>query len=145
MHNNLGNAYSKQGNLNKAREYLEEAREMLSLIHIDGEPSDAMAKVHSSLGVVYADLQQHDLAIAEFKSAISIRDQLTYDVDALIARGENHNSVAEIYDQINVSMESVVNVYGFYHLCYFFKDLSLVCLMTGSLCIWPFWNVRSCN
>ena len=44
MHNNVGNAYRNAGRLNEARSHLEQAKEMMMLIHL-GEPVEDMAKV----------------------------------------------------------------------------------------------------
>ena len=46
MHNNVGNAYRNAGRLNEARSHLEQAKEMMMLIHL-GEPVEDMAKVPS--------------------------------------------------------------------------------------------------
>ena len=47
MHNNVGNAYRNAGRLNEARSHLEQAKEMMMLIHL-GEPVEDMAKVSSA-------------------------------------------------------------------------------------------------
>ena len=44
MHNNVGNSYRLEGDLNKAREHLETAREMMSNIFAD-EKIESRAKV----------------------------------------------------------------------------------------------------
>lgn len=45
MHNNVGNAYRQIENLNSARDHLEKAVEMLSLIYLDDPTSEQTAKV----------------------------------------------------------------------------------------------------
>ena len=47
MHNNVGNSYRLEGDLNKAREHLETAREMMSNIFAD-EKTESRAKVSQS-------------------------------------------------------------------------------------------------
>ena len=44
MHNNVGNSYGLEGDLNKAREHLETAREMMNNIFAD-EKTESRAKV----------------------------------------------------------------------------------------------------
>ena len=45
MHNNIGNAYRKVGNLNEAKKHLEKAKEMMVVVHKD-KPAEEMAKVN---------------------------------------------------------------------------------------------------
>ena len=45
MHNNVGNTYRLEGDLDKAREHLETAREMMSNIFAD-EKTESRAKVN---------------------------------------------------------------------------------------------------
>ena len=47
MHNNIGNAYRSNKDLNKAREHIEKAKEMMMLMHGD-DPVEEMAKVSVS-------------------------------------------------------------------------------------------------
>ena len=47
MHNNIGNAYRSNKDLNKAREHIEQAKEMMMLMHGD-DPVEEMAKVSVS-------------------------------------------------------------------------------------------------
>ena len=44
MHNNIGNSYRSNKDLNKAREHIEQAKEMMMLMHGD-DPVEEMAKV----------------------------------------------------------------------------------------------------
>lgn len=44
MHNNVGNAYRTSRDLNKAREHIERAKEMMEMMHGD-DPIEEMAKV----------------------------------------------------------------------------------------------------
>ena len=47
MHNNIGNSYRSNKDLNKAREHIEQAKEMMMLMHGD-DPVEEMAKVSVS-------------------------------------------------------------------------------------------------
>ena len=48
MHNNIGNSYRSNKDLNKAREHIEKAKEMMMLMHGD-DPVEEMAKVSVSV------------------------------------------------------------------------------------------------
>ncbi|XP_067944160.1 uncharacterized protein [Watersipora subatra] len=69
MHNNVGVSYHKVGKFEESKKHLLLAQEMMN--EIGAEPLET-AKVYKSLGDVYLDSEEDDLAIEAFKTCQSI-------------------------------------------------------------------------
>ena len=74
MHNNIGNAYRSNKDLNKAREHIEQAKQMMMLMHGD-DPVEEMAKVSMSVSNQLINKQIH-IAILSSWAVSSMRNHL---------------------------------------------------------------------
>ena len=75
MHNNIGNAYRSSKDLNKAREHIEQAKEMMMLMHGD-DPVEEMAKVSMSVSNQQINEQIH-IAILSWWAVTSMKNHLS--------------------------------------------------------------------
>ncbi|XP_067943890.1 tetratricopeptide repeat protein 28-like isoform X2 [Watersipora subatra] len=94
MHNNVGVSYHKVGKFEESKRHLLRAKEMMGLVVADRLET---AKVHISLGDLYKDTGEHDLAIREYKECLRI-DGINKNESSASLSASVNNSLASIYE-----------------------------------------------